>query len=228
VTEGAGVDLPLMAASVDLPLMAAWLAARSLSRDLPAPVPDRGGVRVDTGHADERRRYVFTAPCDGLRELGLAIDEPFVALKLCRSADELVGLLPPRWAISSNSWVMGRDASRAEELALPEGYQLTLGGSGPVSHAAISDDAGDIVASGYAAETDGVFIYDRIKVDPAHERRRLGRALMEALAGCRKDDASREILTATAAGRGLYLQLGWRDLAPYTTAMIPAHPSSSP
>jgi GNAT superfamily N-acetyltransferase len=207
---------------VDLSRMAAWLAARSLSRGLPAPVFDAGGLRVDTGHADERRRYVFAEPCEGLRELGLAIDEPFVALKLCRPADELLALLPPRWAINSNSWVMGRDQAGLVEPVLPPHYALSVEGEGPVWSARITDLAGALAASGHAAETDSVFIYDRIKVDPAHERRGLGRALMAALASCRRDPASRETLTATAAGRGLYLQIGWHDLAPYSTAMIAA------
>ncbi|QJU60799.1 GNAT family N-acetyltransferase [Sphingomonas sp. AP4-R1] len=228
--------------------MAAWLAARSLSRGLPAPVPDRGGVRVDTGHPDERRRYVFVDPCDGLRELGHTIDEPFVPLKLCRPAGELLAILPPRWAISSNSWVMGRDGFsrperapadggvqgfegkvcgsgrlRSQEYAadLPPGYTVAIDGEGPVWFARIVSDDGSPAASGYAAETDGVFIYDRIRTEPRHERRGLGRALMAALSRRRRDPASREILTATAAGRGLYLQLGWHDLVPYSTAMIP-------
>lgn len=247
--HGAGVTLPLMAAPVDVPLMAAWLAARSLSRGLPAPVLDRGGVRVDTGHPDERRRYVFAESVEGLRELGHSIDEPFVPLKLCRPAEELLALLPPRWAISSNSWVMGRDGfydpfrnpanagaqgsegnahnsglQRSQQYAenIPAGYTLAIEGDGPVWSARIVSDGGSLAASGYAAETDGVFIYDRIRTEPDHERRGLGRALMAALSRRRRDPASREILTATAAGRSLYLQLGWHDLAPYSTAMIPA------
>jgi GNAT superfamily N-acetyltransferase len=209
-------------AGLTLPLMAAWLAARSLSRGLPAPVFDRGGVRVDTDHPDERRRYVFVEPCEGLRELGRTIDAPFVALKLCRPAEELLALLPARWAISSRSWVMGRDEAPGEQPSLPQGYRLAVEGEGPVWSVRITSSEGELAASGYAAETAGVFIYDRIRVDPAHERRGLGRALMAALTSCRRDPAAREILTATAAGRGLYLQMGWVDLAPYSTAVIPA------
>ncbi|MDO6413470.1 GNAT family N-acetyltransferase [Sphingomonas sp. BIUV-7] len=201
--------------------MAAWLAARSLSRDLPAPVFEAGGVRVDTGLPDERRRYVFAKPCEGLRELGRTIVEPFVPLKLCRPAAELLALLPSHWVISSNSWVMGRDGAGTGPSPMPAGYTLGIDQAGPVWSARITDAAGALAASGHAIEHDGVFIYDRIRTEPAHERRGLGRALMAALAGCRRDPASREILTATAPGRALYLQLGWHDLAPYSTAVIP-------
>lgn len=206
---------------VDLPLMAAWLAARSLSRGLPSPVADHGGVRVDTGAPDEARRYVFAEPCDGLKELGRTITAPFVPLKLCRPAEDLLALLPERWAISSTSWVMAREQGATGHPSLPPGYNLTLSGTGPVWRATVTDAADALAASGYAAEADGVFIYDRIRTEPPHERRGLGRVLMAALGSCR-NPACREVLTATAAGRALYLQLGWRDLAPYSTASIPA------
>jgi hypothetical protein len=39
---------------VDPQLLRAWLTARSVSRGLPAPVPDHGGWRVDVG---------YDAPC---------------------------------------------------------------------------------------------------------------------------------------------------------------------
>lgn len=205
---------------VDLPLMAAWLAARSLSRGLPAPVFEHGGVRVDTGHPDELRRYVFTEPCDGLRDLGLTIASPSVPLKLCRPADELLALLPDRWTISSRSWVMGRDTIPAAEPVVPAGYKLTIEGDGPIWSARITDNSGALAASGYAVEQGGVLIYDRIRTEPAYERQGLGRALMTALGERRRDPASREILTATAPGRALYLQLRWCDLADYSTAVI--------
>ena len=82
--------------------------------------------------------------------------------------------------------------------------------------------AEELAASGYAAEHDGVFIYDRIATQEAHQRRGLGRALMAALAGERRSPRSQEILTATPAGQSLYRQIGWRDYSPYSTAMIPA------
>lgn len=208
--------------AVDQPLMTAWAAARSLARGLPMPVADSGGARVDTGAADERRRYVFAEPGEGLRALGAAIDEPHVALKLCRPAGDLLALLPPRWRISARSWVMGRDApAEGRPAPLPAGYRLAVEQQRGIACARIIDPAGRPVASGHAAEHGGVFIYDRIHVDEAHRRRGLGRALIAALAIRRRDPAAREVLTATAAGRALYLTLGWRDLAPYSTATIP-------
>lgn len=208
---------------VDDALVGAWLAARSLARGLPAPVPDHGGWRVDSGQAEERRRHVFTAPCEGLRLLGQAIDEPWVPLKLCRPADDLFALLSPRWRLTSDAdtKVMTRDDSPDAVPPLPPGYRATIDVAGEVTFARIM--AGEaLAASGYAAEHGGVFVYDRIVTREAHRRNGLGRALMAMLGRARRSAASQAILTATPAGRALYLKLGWRDYSPYSTAMIPA------
>jgi len=207
---------------VDQPLMTAWLAARSLARGLPPPVDVSGGACVETGAPDERRRYLFASPGEGLRRLAETIDEPFVALKLCRPAEELLSLVPTRWQVSSRSWVMGREGDATRATPFPEGYHLSTEQRGPVSFVAIRSVADELAASGYAAEHGGVFIYDRVRVEEPHRRRGLGAALACALDACRRDPASRQILTATDEGRALYATLGWIVLAPYTTVMIPA------
>jgi GNAT superfamily N-acetyltransferase len=207
---------------VDGGLIVAWLAARSTARGLPQPVADHGGWRVDSGQPGERRRYVFTDPCEGLRELGQTIDEPLIALKLCRSNDELFGLLPDRWQLTSetDTKVMVRDGvSHSHTANLPPEYRLEVASTGAVTHARILRND-TVAASGYAAEQDGVFIYDRIATDPAHRRLGLARAVMGALGEARRSPQSREILTATPAGQLLYLTLGWREYSPYSTAMI--------
>ena len=78
-----------------------------------------------------------------------------------------------------------------------------------------------MMASGDAAEFAGVFVYDRIRTEEPFRRRGLGRALIAALGRERRSPESREILVATEQGRALYLTLGWRDYAPYTTGVIP-------
>ena len=73
----------------------------------------------------------------------------------------------------------------------------------------------------YAAETARAFVYDRIATSPQHRRRGLGRSLMVALHGSRRDAALPERLTATEDSRALYESLGWEVLSPYLTAYIP-------
>lgn len=212
-----------LSASFDGALVVAWLAARSVARGLPAPVADHGGWRVDSGLPTEKARYVFTEPGEGLRALGQAIDEPWVALKLCRPNEELFALLPERWRLTSDAdtRVMVRDGRPDRGFVLPDGYRCESQTHGSVTHARILYGE-ELAAGGYAAEHGGVFIYDRIVTQEVHQRRGLGRVMMAALGEARVSTGSQEILTATPAGRSLYLQLGWRDYSPYSTAMIPA------
>ena len=55
--------------AVDAALLWDWLAGRSLARGLPMPVPDHGGMRVDTAAPDEVCRYVFAGPAPAIRTL---------------------------------------------------------------------------------------------------------------------------------------------------------------
>ena len=207
-------------AGVDPALVHGWLAARSLSRGLPAPVADHGGWRVDTGGDEELRRYVFAQAGPGLTRLLATITEPRVFVKLCADAATFGALLPADWTITDANCMMVPDRAVAASRALSPGYDIATASAGGVTHVTITGPAGDAAASGYAAQLDGIFVYDRIVVHEAHRRRRLGRALMATL-GEACDPVSREVLTATAMGAALYASLGWRIYAPYTTATIP-------
>ncbi|NYD89529.1 GNAT family N-acetyltransferase [Sphingomonas melonis] len=205
---------------VDPVLVRGWLAARSLSRGLPAPVADHGGWRVDTGGEVERRRHVFAAAGPGLTALLATIAEPGIFVKLCADADSFGALLPPRWTITDANCMMVPDRPVRAPPVVPPGYRLATARDGGVTQVTIAAPDGGLAASGYAAELDGVFVYDRIVVEEPHRRRGLGRALMMAL-GETCAPASRQVLTATAMGAALYATLGWRVYAPYTTATIP-------
>jgi len=49
----------------------------------------------------------------------------------------------------------------------------------------------------------------------------LGIAVMTALGAARKSLAGPQLLVATEDGRNLYVNLGWKVLAPFATAIIP-------
>lgn len=207
---------------IDPELTEGWLRARSLARGLPQPVPDQGGLRLDTGLPHEYRRYLFCRPASGLRDLAESIVEPRVFLKLCGAAEAMTALLPPRWTVKPPSWVMNGPAQAPErEPAAPDGYVLRLSTEGAVTTAQILADGQVVAASGRAAEAFGVFIYDQISTDPAHRRRGLGRAIMQALGSRRSNPDTRQVLVATEEGRALYQTLGWRVCCPYMTAVIP-------
>jgi len=90
-------------ASFDPDLLWRWVAARSLARGQQLPVPDRGGMRVDTRLPEELRRHVFASPGPGLHALADAIHTPLVYLKVCAAADDLRAILSPRWQLQPAS-----------------------------------------------------------------------------------------------------------------------------
>ncbi|NHZ36198.1 GNAT family N-acetyltransferase [Massilia sp. CCM 8692] len=64
-------------------------------------------------------------------------------------------------------------------------------------------------------------VFDRIETFAPHQRKGLGSALMAALDPlAQQAGVSERLLVATEAGRSLYLALGWRVLAPYSTAVL--------
>lgn len=205
---------------VDPQLVFAWQAAHSVARGSPPPVHDRGGFRVDTHSEKETKRWVFPQLCDGLRAIADEITAPRHYLKLCGSDEELRSALPDRWEVQPANYFMVAAVASLDTKPLPDGYRMELHQAGPVSRACIVAPDGDLAASGCAAETDDVFIYDRIETAQDHRRKGLGVAVMIALAAARKSRANPQLLVATEDGRTLYAKLGWTVLAPFAAATI--------
>lgn len=202
-------------------LVNAWLTARSIARGLPMPVPDHGGFRVDTQSDAEVRRWVFPKTGPGLERLGRSITQPRHLLKLCGRADELLAGLPTGWAIHAPGYFM--QARRApEERQLHKGYRIETKCIGMVAEVRILSDSGALAASGYAAETPDVFIYDRIVTAPEHRRKGLGQTVMATLRAAKRRAATIELLVATEEGRALYSTLGWKTISAFSTASLVA------
>ncbi|GGA48571.1 hypothetical protein GCM10011395_18640 [Sphingomonas psychrolutea] len=209
------------AEGVDPGLLRGWLAARSVARGLPAPMATHGGWRVDTRSDAEWCRYVFAAPDNRIADLAATIGRPDVLLKLCAADAVLAALLPAGWQLDPCSWFMTAPEISVR-TALPTGYTATIQTTEGAHQIAITAPDGSLAASGYAAEINGVFCYDRIVTSADHRRRGLGTAVMALLGAQRALDTSRHALVATDQGRALYETLGWRMLAPYATAFLPA------
>jgi GNAT superfamily N-acetyltransferase len=209
--------------SVDPLLIEAWLRARSVSRGLPQPVSDSGGLRLDSALPNEPRRYLFARPVEGLRELAMRITGPRIPIKLCDTPETLRSYLPAHWVISPQNFVMichRAFGQRDERPQPPAGYLLELNTADAVTEASMLTTTGELAASGYAAHYDGAFVYDRIVTRENHRRKGLGRTIMTALASARPASATQQILVATPEGRELYRSLGWSDYAPYASAVI--------
>lgn len=206
---------------MDPRLVLAWQAAHSLARKSPAPVPDRGGFRVDTHSEKEVKRWVFPAPCDGLLEVARDISSPRHFLKLCGTQDELQHALPAMWQMQPLNYFMEATMPADGTPSLPAGYRMELHREGSVTLANIVAPNGDLAANGTAAETMDAFVYDRIETAMDHRRKGLGIAVMSALASAKKSSGSRQLLVATEDGRALYARLGWTVISPFATATIP-------
>ncbi|OAN60223.1 GNAT family N-acetyltransferase [Sphingomonas sp. TDK1] len=201
-------------------LVHAWLAGRSISRGVPPPVPDRGGFRVDSRSDTEYCRWVFAAPSASVTELARDIQAPGRLIKLCDTQEALRALLPLRWELHPPAFFMrGGDWPAAPPLA--NGYRCRTATHGAVTCVTIVDPAGATAASGFAAETGGAFVYDRIVTAADHRRKGLGSVVMAALHAARRGRDTPELLVATDAGRALYSRLGWHVLSPYATASLP-------
>jgi GNAT superfamily N-acetyltransferase len=204
---------------VDPTVVKAWLSARSIARGLPLPVPDHGAFRVDTRSEAEVARWVFARAGPGLETLARSVREPRHLLKLCGTEEELLAVLPAGWTLHPPAYFMRATGAPAPRR-LPDGYRVEARRVGMVSEARIVSETGALAASGYAAETQDVFIYDRIVTDPAHRRKGLGHVLMQTLHAARQRSGNPELLVATEDGRALYSTLGWETISPYSTASI--------
>jgi hypothetical protein len=202
-------------------LVFAWQAAHSVARSSPPPVHDHGGFRVDTHSEKEVKRWVFPQLCDGLRALAHGITAPRHYLKLCGPDEDLRSAVPARWEVQPTNYFMLATVATVDTKPLADGYRMELHRAGPVTRACIIAPDGDLAASGCAAETADVFIYDRIETAQDHRRKGLGAAVMIALGTAKKSVASPQLLVATGDGRHLYGNLGWTVLAPFSTATIP-------
>ncbi|WP_432377358.1 GNAT family N-acetyltransferase [Duganella sp. P38] len=209
---------------VSLELLQNWLAARSIARGLPMPVTDRGGLRVDTGSPEELRRHVFAGPEAGISELAREIDDPRVFIKMCGPREHLLSRVTQRWHLQPGAYLMMKAPGINPVPSLPPGYWMQLKTEEQVTSARIYTESDMQVASGYAVEHEGVFIFDRIAVDVMHRQQGLGAALMAALGTAQQSRAAQRLLVATEMGRALYVTLGWRVLSPYSTvALTPAN-----
>lgn len=207
--------------NVDVDLLWGWLGARSLSRGLPLPVADRGGMRVDSGLPEERRRFVFTGLTPAISELAASITESRVLIKACATGRRLLELAPPGWRLQPQAYLMIQQTRQDRIPTIPSGYRIDVLSDKAVSSVRIVTEDGTVAASGHAAEWGGVFIVDRIATDAAHRRRGLGTALMAALGATQGSHSARRVLVATAEGRALYATLGWAVLSPYSTVISP-------
>ncbi|MEG3146098.1 GNAT family N-acetyltransferase [Sphingomonas sp. RT2P30] len=212
-----------MPTEADPALVAIWAQGWALTREVAPPVAIPGGWRIEVGLPDQRRRFVYPHAGDAVAVRAKAIDQPFEFIKVASSDDKVRPLLGAAWAIGPPGYMMTSAPVDTVPFDHAPAYRIVL--ESVVDHvtvATILSAAGELAATGRVGLVGDVAIYDRIRVQDAHQRRGLGRGLMMALGGiANRAGVSRWVLVAPPEGRALYETLGWTVHVPYTTAFIP-------
>ncbi len=179
-------------------------------------------LTTEVGQPNEVRRHILLDAPNGLEHLGVAIVDPFIQIKVPLPAKDVAARLPARWHVARTGTFMSIDRLAAADDVVAKG-DMTIARDRGAYRAGLLAEDGATICRGRMCLIDRYAIFDQIAVDPAHRRKGVGRAMMAALTQqALLDGAIGGLLTATDAGRALYLQLGWRERAPWTTAQIPA------
>jgi GNAT superfamily N-acetyltransferase len=206
----------------DPEIVADWVAGWALSRGVAPPTDAYGGLYVDVGLPNQKARYVFAAPSEGVKEAARSITDPHVFLKVCAPPDMVRGLLAAGWEVQPLSFMMvvprlgpdGEDPRGGYEAS----QELVTAGAAVTIRTA----DGETAASGHVAFAGPTAVFDRIVTHPDHRRRGLGRIVMSRLGAiAHRAGRTRGALVATPDGRALYSAMGWELHSLYTTAVRP-------
>lgn len=204
-------------------LLALWTRGWALTRGVAPPLRDDGGWRIEVGAEDQLRRYVFAEAGEALARRAAAVHEPHVFLKVCADEATVRPLLPDRWSLRPPGFLMTLEGAMGGS-APDDGYRVEISPDvrpgGPVIFCTVRDASGVEAGRGRAVIVDDRVVYDRILVEPAHQRLGLGGRIMRTLETA-TGSLGKGALVATAEGQALYRTLGWRTQSPYTTAVIP-------
>jgi hypothetical protein len=208
---------------IDAPLLERWLTGWSLSRAVPPPVREQSGWRVEVGMPLQLRRHVFLDAGPALQACAEQIQDPHIYLKVAVDPAVLRAALPARWMVEAPGYLMQGFASTSCPKALPSGYTVETSPDNSATLVRVMHDSGELAASGRIVMHEGCAVFDQIVTSESHRRRGLGTIVMQSLdAIAAQANVTERLLVATEDGRGLYLSLGWRLLAPWSTAVLPA------
>jgi GNAT superfamily N-acetyltransferase len=185
-----------------------WVAGWALSRGREVQREGRAW-RVDLDDRHRSTEWVVVRPSAAETE-----ELATRALATPRSWVTVVdgGTVPGMSPIAHGEHLM-RTVLRREAVAVEVGIEERDG----VAFATIHLD-GREAAHGQVALAGTTAVIDRIKTDPEHRRRGLGRAVMAALTGWAIEQGAVDgLLVASADGFQLYSALGWESRSPLMT-----------
>ncbi|GHJ43262.1 hypothetical protein Cs7R123_06040 [Catellatospora sp. TT07R-123] len=174
------------------------------------PIETPWGLRIDEVRPKTRARcLVFRDDLDAVRSAVKDATPPHGVIIVATAEDAVATLLGLSWQSTPPEPIMTTTLRRISS-SVPAGYDLSATIDAGVINVRVHSE-GEVVAAGYAAVVDGVAVVDRVGTDPAHQRRGLGTAVMNALAAAAIDQGGvTAVLHGTEEGRALYEGLGWQ------------------
>lgn len=199
----------------------AWVDGWALSRGVAEPAASPWGFTIDVGLPAHVMRHVLTTADEAtVRKITENTTVPGVWLKACVAPETLAPWLAPGWSLAGGPGFLMSAALRASHAAAPAGYRLRTWDRAGVAHVLVRTADGAFAARGQIAVTGSTAVVDQVETAPEHQRRGLGRLVMDALATAAvHQGAAVGVLGATPEGRALYETLGWRVVAPLTGAV---------
>ncbi|WP_278553765.1 GNAT family N-acetyltransferase [Elizabethkingia bruuniana] len=209
---------------ISVELIKKWLNGWSVSRGVSLPVKYKSGFKIEVGWEEQKSRYVFPFLNKDLIDLAESIEEPWIFLKVCAPCNELTEILPDRWTIQPQGYLMmgENNPEKFENQLLADGYSMeTEVSDDGVYLIKIKDKNNELASSGRVVCIDGWAIYDRIETSQSHQRKGLGSYLFAELQKiAERKGIENNILVATEQGRLLYESLGWKVVSLYTSVVI--------
>ena len=205
-------------------LLEKWLKGWSISRGKPLPEAWKSGYKIQVGDKEQKARYVFPEVSEDFIQLSESIREPWVYLKVCASFEEFGTLIPKRWKMQPQGYMMHcPERMNIRESNLPNGYSMEVLEQQTNSFIVriYSEDKKE-AAIGRLVIIDGLAVYDRIKTEKDHQRKGLATQIIRQLETIAlSQNVSNHFLVATEQGKLLYESLGWKLYSLYSSMVIP-------
>ncbi|CAM5680756.1 GNAT family N-acetyltransferase [Streptomyces aurantiogriseus] len=207
-------------------IVRAWVDGWVVSRGAAPPVREPWGFTVDVGQAAQVSRHVFAQVGEGVedtvvRKVAAGVTGVGVWLKVFQDPTVVGGWLGEGWWVDPEpGWLMTVPLrADAEPTPALEGYRLRTWTRGGTTRVLLAAPDGSFAARGQVAPTGATAVIDQIETAPEHRRRGLGSVVMRTLqTAAAAEGAETGVLAGTPAGRALYESLGWRVVAPLTSA----------
>ena len=132
-------------------LIEKWLNGWSVSREVSLPVRYKSGFKVDVGWKSRNTVMFFPVLNEDLIHLAESIEEPWFFLKVCAACSELTEILPDRWTVQPQGYLMmsENNSDKIKDRTLADTYTMETEVSDDGVHLIkIKDQNNELASSG--------------------------------------------------------------------------------